>query len=99
MVYRNTVIPHTARAVAKGKTVNISKVTTKFQATIPLEIRERMGLKAGDAVEFEITDDDTVIVRKAITGLDLDYLKMVEANLTEWHSEDDDALLPDWHNT
>ena len=77
--------------------MNISKLTSKYQATIPLEIRKAMELKAGDAVEFEITDDNEVVVRKVPSGLDLDYLKMVEANLTEWHSDEDDALLPDLH--
>lgn len=34
-----------------------SNMTSKCQVTIPKEIREALGLKAGDRVKFELTDD------------------------------------------
>ncbi|HVR90848.1 MAG TPA: AbrB/MazE/SpoVT family DNA-binding domain-containing protein [Novosphingobium sp.] len=34
-----------------------SNMTSKCQVTIPKEIRDALGLKAGDRVEFELTDD------------------------------------------
>lgn len=33
------------------------KVTTEGQVTIPKEIRESLGVKPGDEIEFEETDD------------------------------------------
>ncbi len=39
------------------------KVTTRGQITIPLEIRERLGIQPGTVVEFELRDD-AVLVRK-----------------------------------
>ncbi len=39
------------------------RVTTKGQITIPLEIRDRLGIQPGSVVEFEI-QDDAVVVRK-----------------------------------
>lgn len=38
-------------------------VTSKGQVTIPKEIRDRLGLEAGQEVEFVLEDDETVRVR------------------------------------
>ena len=43
------------------------KVTTKGQVTIPVAIRERLGIHPGSTVEFELVDGG-VIVRKASDG-------------------------------
>jgi AbrB family looped-hinge helix DNA binding protein len=43
------------------------KVTTKGQITIPLEMRERLGIQPGSVVEFELADD-AVLVRKRADG-------------------------------
>jgi antitoxin PrlF len=40
-------------------------VTTKGQVTIPKAIRERLGLKPGSAVEFDIGDDGRVVMLRA----------------------------------
>ncbi|MCH4816686.1 MAG: AbrB/MazE/SpoVT family DNA-binding domain-containing protein [Saccharolobus sp.] len=40
---------------------NVSKVTRNYQLTIPLEIREFLGIKEGEYVEFEIDDGKVVI--------------------------------------
>ena len=39
------------------------QVTSKGQVTVPVEIRERMGIQPGTEVEFEI-DGDVVVLRK-----------------------------------
>jgi len=66
----------------------LSKVTSKFQATIPLAVRRKLGLKPGDAVVFEI-ENDSVRVRRA-TVLDREYAKALEGTLTEWLSKEDE---------
>ena len=66
----------------------ISRLTSKYQATIPQAIRRKLNLKPGDAVVFEI-EDDTVTVRRA-TALDKEYAKAIEGTLTEWLSKEDD---------
>jgi len=38
-----------------------SKVTTKYQATIPKEIRAKLHLEAGDYLLFEDKNDEIVI--------------------------------------
>jgi AbrB family looped-hinge helix DNA binding protein len=40
-----------------------TRVTSKGQVTIPKAVRERLGIKSGDAVEFQEKDGE-VVVRK-----------------------------------
>ena len=71
----------------------LSKVTSKYQATIPLSIRRKLGLKPGDSVAFEI-ENDTVTVRRA-TVFDREYAKALEGTLTEWMTKEDDEAYRD----
>ena len=41
------------------------RVTSKGQVTIPLEIRDKLGLGAGSEVEFELLPDGKVCLTKA----------------------------------
>ena len=66
-----------------------SKVTTKYQTTIPKEIRAKLDLKAGDYVLFEDRNDE-IIIRK-VTSVDWQYLKSVSPTLeAEWLSAADE---------
>jgi len=38
-----------------------AKVTSKGQITIPLDIRRKLGVRAGDQVIFEATDDQVTV--------------------------------------
>jgi antitoxin PrlF len=68
-----------------------SRLTSKFQATIPLPVRRALGLKSGDQIEFAVEDGRAVITRAAAE--DHAYLQSVEGTLNEWLSEaDDDAF-------
>ncbi len=44
-------------------------VTSKGQITIPQKIRGRLGLQAGDRVEFVVQADDSVLMIPATTRL------------------------------
>ncbi len=66
----------------------LSKLTSKFQATVPLIVRRKLGLKPGDAVVFEV-ERDAITVRRA-TALDREYAKAIEGTLTEWLSKEDE---------
>lgn len=70
-----------------------SRVTSKFQATIPLAIREVLALEQGDTVVFEVVKGQ-VIVRRELP-LDKDYLDAVSATLSEWNSAEDDKAYGD----
>lgn len=39
----------------------MSRVTSKGQVTIPKEVREQLGIRPGDEIEFEETDEGYVI--------------------------------------
>ncbi|MEM9567597.1 MAG: AbrB/MazE/SpoVT family DNA-binding domain-containing protein [Cyanobacteria bacterium P01_E01_bin.34] len=75
------------------KAAPISKVTTKYQATIPQTIRQALGINAGDRVQFEI-EGDKVILRK-LPDLDWDYLEAVSETLGEWASAADEEAYAD----
>jgi len=66
-----------------------SKLTSKFQATIPQDIRSTLKLKAGDQIMFEVTKDKQVVIKKAMPA-DIAYLKALESTLSEWNSENDE---------
>ena len=47
-------------------------LTSKGQTTIPKEIRDSLGMKAGDRMTFTLMPDATVVMRvksKSLTGL------------------------------
>ena len=66
-----------------------SKLTSKFQATIPQEIRAILGLKAGDQIIFEVSKNKQVQLKKA-TPMDIIYLKALQSTLSEWGSKNDE---------
>lgn len=68
--------------------MNITTLTQKGQATIPLEVRKKLDLHPGDKIGFEVTDGE-VIIRK-IQSFDYEYHKALSKTLTEWSSKEDD---------
>ena len=70
-----------------------SKLTTKFQTTVPTSVRKVLQLRAGDMVGFEI-DGNEVRLRRA-TPLDLAFTQALQGTLTEWSSQADDRAFKD----
>lgn len=70
-----------------------SKLTTKFQTTVPTSVRKVLQLKAGDMVGFEI-DGNEVRLRRA-SPLDLAFTQALEGTLSEWSSRADDQAFKD----
>lgn len=69
-------------------TTATSKLTSKYQATIPGVVREALDLHAGDAIAFEIEDGE-IRLRKA-RPMDLAFTHALEGTLSEWESEADE---------
>lgn len=68
-----------------------TKLTQKYQATIPREVRELLDLSTGDRVEFEIVDGGKqVIIRKYQATEDEQYARALQETLTEWASKEDE---------
>jgi antitoxin PrlF len=73
-----------------------SSVTQKYQATIPLKVREQLNIQAGDKIVFERQDDETIIIKKKVlSSIDWDYLRAVEGTLSEWNSPEDNEAYAD----
>ena len=69
----------------------ISRVTSKYQATIPSDIRDILKLGRGDSIAFSITDGKVVLEK--VQPVDANFLRMLDRTLSEWNSpEDDDAF-------
>ncbi len=68
-----------------------SKLTKKYQATIPEPVRKQLQLEAGGAIAFDI-EDGIIHLRKA-RAIDMAFTKSLESTLSEWSSEaDEDAF-------
>ena len=80
---------------SRGKGPGYSaRLTSKYQATIPKEIREHLHLESGDEILYELLPDNTVLVRKT-SPLDLDYLQALNSTMNEWESEEDEQAYKD----
>lgn len=74
--------------------IKISKLTEKYQATVPEEVRTLLKLKKGDHIAFEVMDDQSVVLRKAQTS-DLEWAKAIQGTLSEWASTNDEKAYRD----
>ncbi len=70
-----------------------SKLTRKYQATIPERVRAALGLQAGDSVAFDF-EGDRVRVRKA-RPVDLAFAQALEGTLQEWGTAADEKAYRD----
>jgi antitoxin PrlF len=75
------------------KTQLTSKVTQKYQATIPQVIRKKLEIEKGDRIIFEI--DNGQVVLKKLSPLDWEYLESVAQTLGEWSSLADEEAYSD----
>lgn len=70
-----------------------SKLTSKYQATIPKPVRKILKLKTGDAIAFDI-EDGHVLSQRA-QPIDFAFVKSLEGTLNEWQSEADEEAYHD----
>ena len=72
---------------------SISKLTSKYQATIPEPVRTILGVAAGDAIAFDVVGRQ-VRLRKA-RPVDLAFSRALDDTLSEWTSKADEAAFRD----
>lgn len=65
-----------------------SKLTSKYQATIPKSVRDLLHINAGDNLAFDIKEN-RVCLRKA-TPIDLSFAEALTDTLSEWNSVADE---------
>ena len=71
----------------------VSKLTRKYQATIPERVRAALGVRAGDSIAFDL-EGDKVRVRKA-RPVDLAFAQALEGTLQEWGTAEDEQSYRD----
>lgn len=71
----------------------ISKLTKKYQATVPEAVRKKLNLNAGDIIAFEI-DKDIIKLRKA-RPVDIEFSNALIPTLNEWKSQNDEEAYSD----
>ena len=70
-----------------------SKLTKKYQATVPKSVRKKLELKAGDVIVFDI-DNDIIKLRKA-RPIDIEFSSALVPILSEWKSQNDEEAYND----
>lgn len=75
----------------------ITSLTSKHQATIPLEVRKFLDLKGGDKVIYEIDHKSNTVILKKVSSFDIEFHKMQEGALAEdWLSAEDERAFGTW---
>jgi antitoxin PrlF len=70
-----------------------SKLTSKYQATVPTQVRKALKLSSGDLVGFEVNGNEVKLVR--VSPLDVAFAQALEGTLQEWSSAKDDQAFKD----
>ncbi|MBL7179381.1 MAG: type II toxin-antitoxin system PrlF family antitoxin [Pseudomonadota bacterium] len=70
-----------------------SKLTRKYQATVPEVVRKKLKLNAGDVIAFEI-ENETIKLRKA-RPVDIEFSSALVPTLSEWESQNDEEAYND----
>ena len=70
-----------------------SKITSKGQTTLPKEIRDKLGVRSGDTLVYEV-EGNAVRVRKA-EPFDPAWHRAISPTLTEWDSPNDHENFDD----
>lgn len=70
-----------------------SRLSSKGQVTIPAEIRDQLGLEAGDVVIYELRDE--VVVLRRGEPFDVAYHAALSDTLDEWTSPEDEEAFRD----
>lgn len=73
-----------------------TRLTSKHQTTIPVEVRRALGLRAGDRVEFSIRGK-TAMIRKAprLVSEDVAFRLARAHAMRDWDTPEDDEAFRD----
>lgn len=71
----------------------ISKLTKKYQATVPAAVRKKLSLNAGDSIAFDFSNGE-VRLKKA-TPMDIQFVSALVSTLCEWDSVNDEEAFSD----
>ena len=70
-----------------------SRLSSKGQVTIPIEVREAIGLEPGDLVAYEVKDG--IVTLQRAEPFDAAFHAALSTTLTEWGSPEDEKAFRD----
>jgi antitoxin PrlF len=74
--------------------MEMSRVTSKYQATVPADVRAALGVTAGDRIAWKVEGDFATVSK--VEPLDKSWHDAVSATFAdEWLSEEDEELFRD----
>lgn len=71
-----------------------TKITSKYQMTLPKEVRVALNINVGDVISFEVLEDGSVILKKA-APFDQQFMQALSSTLSEWNSTYDEEDFDD----
>ena len=71
----------------------LATLTSKGQVTVPKTVRDALGLRQGDTLQWDLEDGSVRV--KVLKPVDRLFLAGVEANLQEWNSPEDEEAFAD----
>ncbi len=70
-----------------------SRLSSKGQITIPIEVRQAIGLEPGDLVAYEVKDG--VVMLQRVEPFDAAFHPALSTTFTEWNSPEDEKAFRD----
>ncbi|MGH9844663.1 MAG: AbrB/MazE/SpoVT family DNA-binding domain-containing protein [Blastocatellia bacterium] len=67
--------------------MQVSKLSSKSQVTLPREVREALGARPGDTIAYEV--EGNVVCLKRLEPFDAAFHKALSNTLSEWASDED----------
>ena len=79
--------------IRSGAAIQMSRVSSKGQVTLPKRVREAIGVGPGDAIAYEVAKG--VVTLRRLEPIDLAFHVSLESTLAEWGSKEDDEAYSD----
>ena len=71
--------------------MKMSRVTSKYQATVPADVRAALGVEAGDQLVWEVEDGVAHVRKVKAAPIDIEWHAAISATLAdEWLSDEDE---------
>lgn len=80
-------------AVSNGTAIQMSRVSSKGQVTLPKRVREAIGVGPGDAIAYDVAEG--VVTLRRLEPIDLAFHAGLESTLVEWGSKEDEEAYGD----
>lgn len=72
--------------------MQITKISSKSQITLPRKVREALGAKPGDLIVYEVEGDQVRL--RCLNPFDAAFHQALSATLNEWATDEDEEAFP-----